>query len=141
GILLIMKQIPHALGVDADAFVDESTGRPSVATLADAVLPLAVAIAVAGIAVLLVWEKIPTLKNLRAMPGPLAAVLLAVGMNEAAPLVGVPKLGREHLVSVPPITEWAASIGAPDVSALARGDVWVLAFTLAAVASIESLLN
>ena len=51
GILLIMKQIPHAFGIDADAFVDEGDGRHSVATLADAVLPLAMVIALTSIAI------------------------------------------------------------------------------------------
>jgi MFS superfamily sulfate permease-like transporter len=141
GILLVMKQIPPALGVDGDAFVDEGAGAPSLAALAGAIQPLAVLVAAVGVGILVAWEKVPRLKALRLLPGPLAAVLAGVAMNELAPLVGVAPLGREHLVALPPASEWATSIALPDLAALSRPDVWILAVTLAVVASIESLLN
>lgn len=64
GVIIIMKQIPFALGSLADPaalFADIHTGSLLVACV--------------SMAILIVWDKIPALKNIKALPTTLAAVV------------------------------------------------------------------
>ncbi|HSI06128.1 MAG TPA: SulP family inorganic anion transporter, partial [Myxococcota bacterium] len=97
-------------------------------------------------AVLILWEA-PFMKRLgflKLIPGPLVAVLgstiLAQVFNAVPSLI----VAKEHLVSLPTPGSLGELIGGlhhPDLSALAQPQLWVTAFTIAIVASLETLLS
>ncbi|MFO0613363.1 MAG: SulP family inorganic anion transporter [Polyangiaceae bacterium] len=142
GVLLILKQMPHAVGWDKDAFAVEDGASPTFSTIADAVEPLAAVVAIASLAALVGWERWSKRRGGSLLPAPLVAVLVGVGVHEIARAVrpGAALEGK-HLVTIPPVSALTDAFAWPDVSMLLRADVWVVGATLAAVASIESLLN
>ena len=150
GIIIILKQIPHALGYDADYEGDQeffTTGGNTFSDLLQsfaAITPGAVIVGIVSIVILLSWDKIPFLKNLKAIPAALAVVAVGIILNQIF-MASFPALAitEKHLVGLPLIS----SIGdipnlivLPNFSGFLNGDVWVLAITIAAVASIETLL-
>lgn len=160
GIILIIKQIPHALGFDQDFEGDlsllqsvtvEIPGRGAVElgpidqiTYAFGHIGWgAVVVCAVGLAILILWSQVGALKKLTWLPGPLVAVLAGVGLNQLfAAVMPSWSLGGSHLVSLPsggPTDLWAA-MSFPDFSLYQDPEVYTVAFTLAAVASIETLL-
>ena len=151
GIIIILKQIPHAVGFDADYEGDESFfGLAGGNTFWDlfqafgAITPGAVIVAIVSVAILLSWEKIPFLKKLKVVPGALAAVLIGVILNEIF-IRSIPGLAisPEHLVGLPLINSFSDIpnlIVLPNVAGFLSSKVWILGITIAAVASIETLL-
>lgn len=149
GILLILKQLPHAVGFDKENFasmsfqVGEANTFSIIGQAARSVAGGAILIALASFAVLLLWEK-TRLKKLTWLPGPLVVVVLATVTN--AFLTGADSglaLARSHLVTLP-VGEagslWSA-LQLPGLETLMRPDIWLLGVTLALVASLETLLN
>ncbi|AWO01530.1 hypothetical protein DLD77_07395 [Chitinophaga alhagiae] len=149
GLIIILKQIPHAFGYDADAEGDfafiqtdgENTFSALLSTLNHIHLG-AVIITIISILILLYWAKIPKLK---VVPAPLVAVLVGVGLNQLFVAMGSPLgLAQSHLVTLPVADSFGDFIGQftfPDFSQLANGNVWTVAATIAIVASLETLLN
>ena len=81
GLIIILKQLPHAVGYDKDYEGNESfagiEGGNTFSFLADAfnfITPGAVVVALAAIGLMLVWEKVAFLKRIKILPGPLVAV-------------------------------------------------------------------
>ena len=143
GVLLILKQIPHAVGFDRDAFaVEDGATSPAVNSLLAAINPTAILVAVTSIASLIGWDKFAKSRGGSLLPAPLVAVLVGVGVNEIARLVN-PSFGLsgEHMVVIPPVSSFTDSLALPNAATFMRTDVWIVALTVAAVASIESLLN
>lgn len=150
GLTLILKQIPHAVGYDADyegdfAFVGAS-GENTFGAIGSALAQVqvgAIAVAVLGVALMVWWPRSP-MKRLKLFPAPLAAVVLGVGINELL-LALEPSFAIRgtHLVSLPDtgMRGMLGQIARPDWSALGDQQVWMLAATLGIVASLESLLS
>lgn len=152
GVLIILKQIPHAVGYDSDfegdeAFV-EPDGHNTLNALVDALGSLtwgAVAISIACLAAALTWPFVQKRVGvLRTIPVPLVTV--AVGLicgytfGSGGPLV----LEQEHFVNLPPVNsveELGALVQFPQFSALSDSRVWSHATTIALVASLETLLS
>jgi carbonic anhydrase len=138
GLLLILKQIPHALGLDAGAGLSTA-----MAGWTDIVTPGAIVIAIASLLVLLYWDKTP-LKNIRVLPAPLFVVALAMLLGWVFDaFVPALRLSDAHLVDIPPIDigNLAAYLHVPDLAHFTNHDVWIVAVTIAIVASLETLLN
>lgn len=156
GLVITLKQIPHALGYDRDFIGDLAFKEDGGNTLSDLVVSLtqvnpgSLLIAVCGLAVLLTWDRLPkgmTLTRLlRIVPAPLIVVVLGISLNQLL-RISLPALyidDPEHLVRLPvagSVAEFFALFTTPDFSAAARPDVWRVAVTLAIVASIETLLS
>ena len=152
GIIIILTQLPHAIGYDVinegDYFHINKEGRHDMfETLINAVNfmhPGAVIIVLASLIVLIAFEKVEFLKKIKAIPSALVAVLTGVIINEFFRLTGSSLLiGPDHLVSLPVPESMSAFLGQfslPDFNQIANGQVWVVALTIAAVASIETLL-
>jgi MFS superfamily sulfate permease-like transporter len=146
GLLLILKQVPHAVGYDheafdADAFFVEGEGN-TFSLLARALGSLeagAVLLALATIA-LVVTQRRTAWKRLTWLPAPLVVVMVATLANLAwrawAPALA---LGSRHLVDVP--DDVFSALHVPPLAAFARGETWSLGVILAIVASLESLLS
>jgi MFS superfamily sulfate permease-like transporter len=151
GVILIMKQLPHAVGYDADpegdfSFfqVDKNNTFSELINMLNYIEIGAVIICLVSLGILLLWEK-TSLKNFNYLPGPLVAVASAILLNQlfqmSAPSMA---LGASHLVSIPIADGFAGFINLfqfPDFTALARPAVWQVAVTLALVASLETLLT
>lgn len=148
GLILVLKQLPHAIGYDADPEGDfafaQGDGHNTFSELFYAfnyITPGAVVIAaLAGLA-LFSWRNYPKLPLARYLPRELVAV--AVGMTCTVLFQGTSlELIPEHRVNVPELGDkgllglWIS----PDWAGFARFDVWKTGITLAIVASIESLL-
>lgn len=154
GLVIILKQIPHALGRDQDYEGDFEffEGQDNTITdIMEAVLsasPGAILITVISLVILLGWDRLAdrTMPFLRRIPPSLVVVLAAVGINQglgvAWPAMQV--TAREHLVSLPVVTSSAgffSQFSMPDFRAIGNPKVWMSAFTLAVVGGVESLLS
>ncbi|MBJ6123140.1 SulP family inorganic anion transporter [Sphingomonas mollis] len=154
GLILILKQIPHAVGFDAEAegifeFSTEAgvnTFSRIAESLTGSITPGATIIALVSLVFLFWWDAArPKQGPLRFVPGPLVVVLIGVLGNA---LLGAVKpewqLAAKHLVQVPKAanpSEFIALFSLPDFTAIGTGAVWTTAATLAIVASLESLLS
>jgi len=154
GLILIIKQIPHATGYDSSYEGDESymqeTAESSFFELFDAINGIsagAVVISSVALLILIIWETSWFKKQrlLKLVPGPLIAVLWGVGYNlAAARLAPAWAVSEKHLVKLP-VPENAGSffnnIVFPDFSYLANPQVYMVAVTIAVIASLETLLS
>ncbi|MCB2407980.1 SulP family inorganic anion transporter [Hymenobacter lucidus] len=154
GLILILKQIPHFLGADTDYFEDMSflqfNGQNTFSAIAAASKAISWGSALIGLvslAVLMIWESKPvkSIAALKLVPGALIVVVLSIVMNLVLSSVAPDLQVRpEHLVKLPKISslgDLAGVLTFPDWSALTRGSTYVVAFTIAIVASIETLLS
>ncbi|MFT3793242.1 SulP family inorganic anion transporter [Flavobacterium sp.] len=151
GIIIILKQLPHAVGYDKDFEGDQSfmqvDGGNTISTLLGAfnyVQLGSIVITLISLAILISWDKVPALKKLKLVPGALVAVILGVVLNEIFTASGsMLAIGKQHLVSLPVPTsfdEFKAILMTPDLGAIYNSKVWILGATIAIVASIETLL-
>jgi MFS superfamily sulfate permease-like transporter len=154
GLVIILKQIPHALGRDKDfegdlAFLE---GRENTLTdIVEAVMsasPGAILISAASLAILLGWDWVVahTSPLLKQVPASLLVVVTGIGINSALGTVAPALQIREpeHLVTLPVVSSiWGffGQLTAPDFHAIANPKVWTIAMTIAIVASIETLLS
>ena len=152
GIIIIMKQLPHAFGYDSDFEGDQSFLQLNGSDTLSSLLGIfnyiqfgSIIITIVSLLILIAWDKIPFLKKLKLIPGALVAVIVGVILNEIftatqSPLV----IAKEHLVSLPVPTsfeEFKTIIVTPNFSGITNPKVWVVALTIAIVASIETLLS
>ena len=154
GLILILKQIPHLLGVDKDAFGEEEffqkDGATTFSYLLDALAEIHLGVLAAGllsISILLIWDSKTIKQNtlLKQIPGALIAVVAAVILNvlllNFAPSLAI---SGAHLVSLPSITsanDLSGLLVFPNLSVIGNKDVVICAITLAVVASLETLLS
>ncbi len=151
GVLLILKQIPHMFGHDADpdgemAFIqpDHENTFSELGELLYDVHPGAAAVGVVSIILLLVWNRSKWLKK-SPVPAPLIVVLLGVGMCLVFQRVGGPWLIQaSHLVQVPvagSLAEFSSFLRLPDFSHWLNPAIYMAALGVALVTSLETLLN
>ena len=151
GIIIILKQLPHAFGYDSDfegdqSFVqsDGSNTLSSLLGIVDYVQLGAIIITALSLIILIAWDKVPFLKKLKLIPGALVAVILGVILNEIFTASGSSlAIAKEHLVSLPipsSLEEFKQIIVTPNFSSITNPKVWIVGLTIAIVASIETLL-
>ena len=154
GLILILKQVPHAVGFDADYQGDTSFRQADgYNTFSEIVHALnyihvgAIIIAALSLAVLILWDQ-PFIRDKKfstILPGPLLVVVLGVVVNQLF-IAYQPALAisRAHLVSLPVAAnaeEFVSQFMFPSFSAITNPDVWKVAVTIAIVASVETLLS
>ena len=151
GIIIILKQIPHAFGYDADFVGDQSfiqsDGSNSFTSLFEVVNHIqlgSVVITVVSLVILIAWDKVPFLKKLKLIPGALIAVISGIVLNEIFILSGSSlAISNAHLVTLPVPTsfdELKSIVITPNFSGFLNPKVWIVGLTIAIVASIETLL-
>jgi MFS superfamily sulfate permease-like transporter len=151
GVIIILKQIPHAFGYDPDFEGDESffqlDGQNTFSELFHVLNHIqfgSILITLLSLIILIVWNKVDLLKKIKLIPPALVAVIVSIILNEffiqsASSLV----IASDHLVSLPvpeTLDELKNIIVTPDFSAIFNSKVWIVAITIAIVASIETLL-
>ena len=153
GLLIILKQIPHAIGYDKDVEGDDSfiqtTGENTFSAITkalDMVTPGAVLIAVISLAILILWDTVLTKKHkiFQLIQGPIVVVLLGILMNYFYQN-GILNftLDKDHLVQLPvaqSLSDFFTQFTFPDFSQITNFEVWKIAIVLAIVASLETLL-
>jgi len=151
GIILILKQIPHAFGYDADtegdftfAQADHSNTFTEITHLLSKLTPGAIIIFILSMVVLMLWDT-PLFKKVKAFPSGLVVVLL--GVIAALVLQNAPaafNLKANSFVQIPVFSglgDFATNLKFPDFSKIANTEVLTVAFTIAFVASLETLLS
>lgn len=147
GVILILKQLPHALGVDSDfqgdeAFVqnDQQNTFSALETAFNQFSLAAIIISGLSIAVLLIWPKF---KKLSVVPAPLVVVIIGIILTLVFSNTGF-ALRPDQMVAIPVINGWNEFTGLftmPDFTQIGNKDVWIVAGTIAIVASLETLLS
>jgi MFS superfamily sulfate permease-like transporter len=154
GLILIMKQLPHAVGYDVEAAIDpsflQSNNREPTRTILEAfkaASPGAAIVSIVSLAILLLWQT-PRIKRQRVLslaPGPLIVVLFGVLYNLVAhsffPSFAI---ASQHLVTLPVISgpsQLAEQATLPDFGRWQDPQIYITAATLALVGSLETLLS
>ncbi len=154
GLILILKQIPHFVGYEADFQGNESfaqkDGQNTFTELYYAfvnMLPAALVIGVICLGLQIFWDKVLVKKGkiFKLIPSPLIVVLVGTLINEYLK-VSNPEIAltAAHLVNIPMAetpAEFLSFFTMPDFSQLGNVAIYTTAFTLAIVASLETLLN
>lgn len=155
GLILILKQVPHAVGYDRDYEGDisfqqldgENTFSSLWHLLDQQFTPGAILIALISLVFLFWWDGSSLRKKpvLQYIPGPLVVVVFGVAANmffhSMFPSIAITP---EHLVSIPVSASYQEFLGQfrfPDFSMILNRDVWISAVTIGVVASIETLLS
>ncbi|NVJ88405.1 MAG: SulP family inorganic anion transporter [Flavobacteriaceae bacterium] len=152
GIIIILKQIPHFFGYDADfegdlAFV-QNDGENTFTELLKTVDNISIGATIIGLVslgILLIWSNVLAKKSkiFELIQGPLVAVV--VGILYFTFTLGNTKYGisTEHLVKVPVpenMDSFLSQFSFPNFGVILKPEIWVTAFTIALVASLETLL-
>ncbi|WP_026708766.1 SulP family inorganic anion transporter [Flavobacterium frigidarium] len=151
GIIIILKQLPHAFGYDADFEGDQSfvqnDGNNTFSSLFEVFNHVqlgAIIITIASLIILISWDKVPFLKRLKLVPGALIAVASGILINQLFISMGSDlAISKDHLVTLPvpsSFEELKAIIVTPNFSGFTNPKVWIVGLTIAIVASIETLL-
>jgi MFS superfamily sulfate permease-like transporter len=154
GIIIFLKQIPKAIGAE----VEIGSGLAifsDIATAFTQIKPGVVIITVVSLSIILVWDKVGFLKKIKLLPGALVAVITGALLNEILiasgsslaivstnQLVDLPNLlskdGVKDIFFFPDFLNFSEGI---NFSSFLKKEVWIVAITIAIVASIETLLN
>lgn len=162
GLILVLKQIPHALGDDRDYEGDWGFVQPDGENTLSAIVNSfanfntgAVIITLISLGIMLLWEA-PVFKRsniLKLIPAPLLVVIAGTSINVFYSYY-IPEYSlynesfgdweNNHLVSIPyfnGLFEFIELFTFPDFSALLTVEVYTTAFTIAIIGSLESLLS
>ena len=153
GITIALKQIPHAVGYDnviegtiAFKYEDGDNIFGALIHMFSSISYGAIIISLISVVILVLWESDLIKRNrmLRTIPGPLIVVILGIALNKV--FINFPILALEdiHLANLPLISslkELPDYLVFPDFSALANPEVYTIAFTIALIGSIETLLS
>ena len=153
GLLIILKQIPHALGWDFDVEGDDAffqaDGQNTISEIGRAlnfITPGALFISLISLAILIFWEQYLSKKNkiFQIIQGPIVVVVFGIAMfncfnNGLLPFT----LKTNQIVSLPApstLTDFFHQFTLPDFTYLNNLEVWKIAIVIAIVASLETLL-
>lgn len=153
GIIIVLKQIPHALGHDTDPEGSVSFAQPDGENTMSSLQAMlgdftagAIVVSLSCLAILILWERVlaPRARIFKLIQGPLVAVAFGIGYqlitSKVAPAWA---LKGDHLVNVPLLGGFSGLtklLTYPDFSQIGNPAVWVTGITIAVVASLETLL-
>ncbi|HRE37572.1 MAG TPA: SulP family inorganic anion transporter [Chitinophagaceae bacterium] len=151
GLILILNQVPHLLGDDSHFESDEGVPQAKGNIFSNFIFAFGnvntTALLIGGVCLVFyfLWEKLVSGKKglIRFVPAPLIVVILAVIINYFFQQKGT-GLNGEHLVVIPQASsanEFFSFFSSPDWGMIMNKNVWIIAITLALVASLESLLS
>lgn len=153
GILIVIKQIPFAVGyfakgqilLDEVKLSDETLNFSPLLYFEKHLSLGAVVITSFSLLILGLWHKVPS-QRLKLVPAPVIVVLLGIAANalfgEFLPFLHLAQ--AQYLVTIPNITSLSnlkPHMNFPDFSVLANVKVYYYAVFIALIGSIETLLN
>jgi MFS superfamily sulfate permease-like transporter len=151
GVIIFLKQIPHAFGYDTDYEGDldflQNDGENSFSELFQVFGHIqlgSILITLVSLFILILWTKVDFLKKLKLVPPALVAVIISILLNEIFIQTGSRfSIKPDHLVNLPVPDSFEAFKNIflfPDFHSITNSKVWIVAVTIAIVASIETLL-
>lgn len=153
GIIIILKQIPHAFGYDKDyegsfRFL-QPDGENTLTELGNMVNYISVGstiVTLISLGILILWEQpfMKRVKLFKIVQGPLVVVLGGIFMNLLFQNIPNISILPEHLVQLPVADSLNSFLGQftfPDFSAITHKEVLLSGLTLAMIASLETLLS
>lgn len=152
GIIIIKKEVPHAIGYDLDHqgdyfyynILDDKSYFSDLIHSFNFAHAGSIIIAIVSIAIIVAFNKVPALKKLKAVPGALVAVVAGILLNELFSVAWPDiTIKDEHLVLLPVATsfsEFTSQFTAPSLQGFINVKAWTVGITIAIVASIETLL-
>ena len=156
GIIIILKQIPYFFGMDKNPSGDfyflqvewdnliSGLLHSFNALLSGNISIGATLVGVLALGILLLWSNIlaEKAKIFQLVQGPLVAVVVGIVFHVISQGSSL-GLFEEQLVSVPvpdSLESFKGQLSFPNFSVIMDKDVWIIAFTIAIVASLETLL-
>ena len=152
GIIIILKQIPHAFGYDKDPEgdfrffqTDGHTTFSEFAYMLDSITPGALIIAILSLVILILWEQ-PFMKKISLftiIQGPLVVVVGGILLNIVFQSYADLTISSEHTVNIPvasSIGDFFTQFTLPNFSLITSPKIYIAAATIAIVASLETLL-
>lgn len=154
GLVLILKQIPHAFGVDGVFEVMETfknyDGSNTFTEIAKVFYEIsygATTITLVSLLIMISWDR-PVMKQykfFKYFPSALAAVIAGILLNEFFK-VYLPEfaLSPSHLVKLPvadSFGDFFSFFQFPDFSVIGNFEIYTIALSIAFIASLESLLS
>lgn len=151
GILIIAKQIPHAVGYDknekgvlSEVFTIEEDWHELFTPLHHIDVGV-LAICLIAIGIMLVWDQPFIKKRFKFIPGALVAVMVSIIISEALREMNSPFLIEpDHLVKIKAAGspgEFLSFFTLPDFSGFTNSKVLVTGFMIAIIATLETLLS
>lgn len=152
GIIIFLKQIPHAFGYDKDPEGDMEFMQPDgentfseLINMLDYISPGALTIAAVSLVILILWEQafMKKIALFKIVQGPLVVVVMGILLNILFRGMEGFALKGEQLVSIPvpnSISGFFSQFTFPDFTQLGNTQVYIIAITMAVVASLETLL-
>lgn len=152
GIIIILKQIPYFFGYDANpegdfAFfqVDGENTFSEIINSLNFISPGSTIVAFIGLGILVLWDRVLTKKAkiFQLIQGPLVAVIFGILFFVFAQGNTSLSISSSQLVSVPipgDTASFLAQFSLPNFSEIGNPQIWITAFTIALVASLETLL-
>ena len=152
GIIIILKQIPHFFGYDSNpegawSFmqIDGENTFSELFNMINYIKPGSALIGMIALSILLFWDKILSKKGkfFQVIQGPLVAVVVGVIFYALTKSNDALSISASHLVSVPipeDVGSFLNQFSFPNFKAITNTEVWIVAFTIALVASLETLL-
>lgn len=153
GIIIVLKQIPHAFGYDkvpegSMTFIqsDSQNTFSELLNMLNYIQPGALLVTLISLAILILWQR-PFMKDIKVfqwIQGPLVAVIMGIVINQIFhaffPALAI---DAKHLVQIPVADGFEGILGLftlPDFSQIGNAAVYTTAITIAVVASLETLL-
>ena len=153
GLIIILKQIPHAIGYDSDfegdmsfSQADQENTFTEIIKAFDYLTPGAVLVTVVSLFIILFWEQVLSKKHkiFQLIQGPLVAVIVGIILYNLYQTGIIPfSLTETQIVTLPVISgigEFFGLLMSPDFTQWNNPDVYVVAVVLAVIASLETLL-
>lgn len=155
GIIIILKEIPHALGFDKDPIGDFKNNQADGETTFSEIINIfnqpenisisATVIMLVSLAILILWERsfMTKLSFTKVIKGPLVAVVAGIGLTAYFSSNADLSLSSDHLVNIPTsdsISDFSKLITTPDFSILTNSRIYIIGIIIAVVASLETLL-
>ncbi|WP_165731488.1 SulP family inorganic anion transporter [Polaribacter sp. 20A6] len=153
GIIIILKQIPNFFGYDEESAWDleffELDGGNTFSELIKMfsnINPGAALIGFLSLAIILFWDIILSKKAkiFKVIQGPFIAVVAGIIFYTLTLGDETLSIASKHMVSVPIPEDLSSFVGQfsfPNFSVIFQHEVWIVAFTIALVASLETLLS
>lgn len=152
GIIIFLKQIPHAFGYDKDPEGEMNFVQPDghntfseLSYMLDGITPGALVVTVVSLAILILWEQkfIKENKFMSLVQGPLVVVLAGIGLGMWFENISSLTISQDHMVAIPvaqSVGDFINQFTLPDFGSFGNPQIYITAITIAVVASLETLL-